>query len=293
MPAAAAAVRDLRLLAAGRGRAPAVRHRSRAAACAGQRPAAGLPHRDPRPGQGAGREERRDRAGRRQGRVRRQRRGRSAAATRTEVVACYRMFISGLLDVTDNLVGRRRPCRRPTWSATTATTPTSSSPRTRAPRRSPTSRTRSRRPTASGSATRSPPAARSATTTRPWASRPAARGRASSGTSASWASTPRPRSSPSSGSATCPATCSATGCCSRGTSGSSPRSTTGTSSSTRTRTRRASFAERERLFALPRSSWDDYDRAAISPGGGVWPRTAKSMPVGAEMRAALGIARRT
>jgi glutamate dehydrogenase len=50
------------------------------------------------------------------------------------------------------------------------------------------------------------------------------------------------------------------------------------------------FAERERLFALPRSSWDDYDRAAISPGGGVWPRTAKSLPVGPEMRAALGIA---
>ncbi|MCW0214734.1 MAG: NAD-glutamate dehydrogenase [Pseudonocardia sp.] len=49
------------------------------------------------------------------------------------------------------------------------------------------------------------------------------------------------------------------------------------------------FAERERLFALPRSSWDDYDRAAISPGGGVWPRSAKSVPVGEEMRAALGL----
>ena len=43
------------------------------------------------------------------------------------------------------------------------------------------------------------------------------------------------------------------------------------------------FAERERLFALPRSSWDDYDRAAISAGGGVWPRTAKSVPIGAEI----------
>ncbi|MDT7660267.1 MAG: glutamate dehydrogenase, partial [Pseudonocardiales bacterium] len=51
-----------------------------------------------------------------------------------------------------------------------------------------------------------------------------------------------------------------------------------------------SFAERERMFALPRSSWDDYDRGAISAGGGVWPRTAKSVPVGPEMRAALGIA---
>ena len=52
----------------------------------------------------------------------------------------------------------------------------------------------------------------------------------------------------------------------------------------------AAFAERERMFALPRSSWDDYDRSLISKGGGVWPRTAKSVPVGAEMRAALGIA---
>src|SRR5439155_22002661 len=39
----------------------------------------------------------------------------------------------------------------------------------------------------------------------------------------------------------------------------------------------ASFAERERLFALPRSSWADYDAALISAGGGVFPRTAKSI----------------
>ncbi|GAA4559193.1 NAD-glutamate dehydrogenase [Pseudonocardia xishanensis] len=50
------------------------------------------------------------------------------------------------------------------------------------------------------------------------------------------------------------------------------------------------FRERERLFALPRSSWEDYDRSLISAGGGVWPRTAKSVPVGPEMRAALGLA---
>ncbi|MGQ0575637.1 MAG: NAD-glutamate dehydrogenase [Pseudonocardia sp.] len=50
-----------------------------------------------------------------------------------------------------------------------------------------------------------------------------------------------------------------------------------------------SHAERARLFALPRSSWDDYDRSLISPGGGVWPRTAKAIPVGPEMRAALGL----
>ena len=49
------------------------------------------------------------------------------------------------------------------------------------------------------------------------------------------------------------------------------------------------FAERERLFALPRSSWADYDKSLISAGGGVWPRTAKSIPVSAEIRSALGI----
>ncbi|KUI32721.1 NAD-glutamate dehydrogenase domain-containing protein [Mycobacterium sp. GA-2829] len=48
--------------------------------------------------------------------------------------------------------------------------------------------------------------------------------------------------------------------------------------------------ERQRLFDLPRSSWDDYDRALISAGGGVWPRTAKTIPVSAQMRTALGIA---
>ena len=51
-----------------------------------------------------------------------------------------------------------------------------------------------------------------------------------------------------------------------------------------------SFVERQRMFALPRSSWDAYDRSLISEGGGVWPRTAKSVPVGAPMRAALGLA---
>ncbi|MGY1707772.1 NAD-glutamate dehydrogenase [Geodermatophilus sp. SYSU D00697] len=50
-----------------------------------------------------------------------------------------------------------------------------------------------------------------------------------------------------------------------------------------------SFAERRRLFDLPRSSWADYDPALISPGGGVWPRTAKAIPVSEPMRAALGL----
>ncbi len=50
-----------------------------------------------------------------------------------------------------------------------------------------------------------------------------------------------------------------------------------------------SFVERQRMFALPRSSWEDYDTALIARGGGVWPRTAKSIPLSAEARAALGI----
>jgi glutamate dehydrogenase len=51
----------------------------------------------------------------------------------------------------------------------------------------------------------------------------------------------------------------------------------------------ASFAERQRLFALPRSSWADYDPALISAGGGVWSRSAKSVPVSAQASAALGL----
>ena len=51
----------------------------------------------------------------------------------------------------------------------------------------------------------------------------------------------------------------------------------------------ASFAERTRMFALPRSSWLNYDRALISPGGGVWRRSAKSVPVSPQARTALGI----
>ncbi|GBD41917.1 NAD-specific glutamate dehydrogenase [bacterium HR39] len=50
-----------------------------------------------------------------------------------------------------------------------------------------------------------------------------------------------------------------------------------------------SFRERRRLFGLPRSSWADYDRSLISPGGGVWPRSAKRIPVSPEAARVLGI----
>ncbi len=51
-----------------------------------------------------------------------------------------------------------------------------------------------------------------------------------------------------------------------------------------------SYAERERMFRLPRSSWDDYDRSLISEGGGIHPRSAKSITLSAQARQVLGIA---
>ncbi|MCX4389831.1 NAD-glutamate dehydrogenase [Micromonospora peucetia] len=51
-----------------------------------------------------------------------------------------------------------------------------------------------------------------------------------------------------------------------------------------------SYAERKRLFDLPRSSWEDYDPKLISAGGGVHPRTAKSVPISAQVREVLGLA---
>jgi len=50
-----------------------------------------------------------------------------------------------------------------------------------------------------------------------------------------------------------------------------------------------SFAERARLFALPRSSWKDYDPAAISEGGGVFDRAAKEVPLSPQARTILGL----
>ncbi len=50
-----------------------------------------------------------------------------------------------------------------------------------------------------------------------------------------------------------------------------------------------SWNERQRMFDLPRSSWDDYNKALISKGGGVYPRTAKEIPVSAEIKALIGL----
>jgi glutamate dehydrogenase len=54
-----------------------------------------------------------------------------------------------------------------------------------------------------------------------------------------------------------------------------------------------SFNERERLFRLPRSSWSDYDEALISEGGGVFARTAKSIPLSPQVQQLLGVEEET
>jgi len=54
-----------------------------------------------------------------------------------------------------------------------------------------------------------------------------------------------------------------------------------------------SFPERKRLFELPRSSWADYDRKLISEGGGVFPRSAKSVPISRQVAVTLGLPKGT
>jgi glutamate dehydrogenase len=49
------------------------------------------------------------------------------------------------------------------------------------------------------------------------------------------------------------------------------------------------FVERERMFTVPRSSWADYDAKLISTGGGIYPRSAKTIDLSAEAAEALGI----
>ncbi|MDO5726397.1 MAG: NAD-glutamate dehydrogenase, partial [Bowdeniella nasicola] len=51
----------------------------------------------------------------------------------------------------------------------------------------------------------------------------------------------------------------------------------------------SSYRERKRLFELPRSSWDDYDRSLISTGGGVFSRSLKTVPITPEIRQVLDL----
>jgi glutamate dehydrogenase len=52
---------------------------------------------------------------------------------------------------------------------------------------------------------------------------------------------------------------------------------------------KVSFTERRRLFALARSSWQDYDKSLISKGGGVYPRSSKAIQLSDEAQALLGV----
>jgi glutamate dehydrogenase len=50
-----------------------------------------------------------------------------------------------------------------------------------------------------------------------------------------------------------------------------------------------SLAERQRLFALPRSSWQDYDKSLISAGGGIFSRQSKSIPLSKALQELLDL----
>jgi glutamate dehydrogenase len=50
-----------------------------------------------------------------------------------------------------------------------------------------------------------------------------------------------------------------------------------------------SYAERKRLFDLPRSSWDDYNKELISEGGGVFARSEKSIKLSDQVQKLLGL----
>ena len=292
---AAAVVRDLGVLAAHRGCASSVRS-DRARRHQILRPPRGLPHRGARAGEDADGEERGDRAGRLEGWLRRQ-----APARRSErpqgaagrgrrvlphvdqrLARPHRQSHRARRGAADGAPERRRP---PRWRRQLSRGGSRQGhgyvlrPRQRYFRRL---RVLARRCVRVGWLGRLRPQGHGY-------HRPRRMGVGEAPLPRARRRTARPPTSPVSVSATCRATCSATACCFHSTSGCSPRSTTGTSSSTPTPTRRSSFVERQRLFDLAGSSWADYDRQLISAGGGVWPRSAKSIPVSPEMAAALGI----
>lgn len=56
---------------------------------------------------------------------------------------------------------------------------------------------------------------------------------------------------------------------------------------------KTSFAERKRMFDLPRSNWTDYDQKLISDGGGIYERSAKSITISEQAKQALGVDKTT
>ena len=172
-----------------------------------------------------------------------------------------------------------RPSRRRRRSAT-ATIPISSSPPTRAPRPSPTSPTRSR--VERGLLARRRLRQRRQPRLRPQGDghhRPRRLGLGPAPLPPKWASTCRRSRSGSSASATCRATCSATACCCRRRSSWSPPSTTATSSSIPIPIRRRAGRSATGCSTCRARAGTITTRKLISKGGGVFPRSQKSIPL--------------
>jgi glutamate dehydrogenase len=196
------------------------------------------------------------------------------------------IFISALLDITDNLKDRRRAARH---CAPRCDRSLSGGRRRQGHRHLLRHRQRACRRARLLARRRLRLGRLGATTTRPWRSPRAAPGMRSKRHFREmdidiarqpfrwWAS------------ATCRATCSATACCARRRSGWSAAFDHRDIFIDPDPDAASSFAERKRLFDLPRSSWQDYDRSKISKGGGVFARSAKAIAVSPEMAALLGI----
>ncbi len=291
-PAAAqAALRDLRLFAARRGRAPALRQGgARRPALVG--PAAGFPHRGAGARQGAAGQERRHRAGGRQGRLR-SRSSLPPASDRqawlAEGTESYRIFIRTLLQLTDNIVGDhvvpppdtvRHDGDDPylVVAADKGTATFSDIANAHLDREGPLARRRLRvrrqpglRPQEDGHHRARRLGGGEASFPRdgrrhPVAARHGRRRRRHVGRRVRQRHAALARRS-----------------------SSSPPSIIATSSSIPTPIRPSSWAERQRLFDLPRSSWQDYDKALISKGGGVFSRCAKSIPLSPRPAPLLGL----
>ena len=207
---------------------------------------------------------------------------------RAEGVACYRQFISGLLDLTDNIVGGaivpppdtvRHDGDDPylvvaadkgTATFSDIANEISADVRLLARRRVRLRWQRRLRPQGDGHhrarrvGERAPPRR------------------------VRLARMPITTSSPSSASATCRATCSATGCCGRRTSSSWPRSTTATSSSTPIPIRRCRSPSASDCSSCRDRVGPTTTPSLLSAGGGVYPRTLKTIALSPEARKRLG-----
>ena len=287
--AAAPDVRDFCVLASGGSGAPARRTGgARRSALVG--PARGFPHRGAGPGEGAdGENAVIVPVGAKGGFVLKQpptkREDRDAGSTR----ACCHHLHPGLLDITDNRGRRRHIVAPPRWSATTATIPIWWSRRIRAPPRFPTSPTAFPPITASGWAMPSPRGLRRLRSQGNGHHRARRLG---------VGQTPFPEMGKDIQTRD-DFTVVGIGDMSGDVFGNGmllsrhPQGAGGLQSPhvfiDPNPDPEASFRERERLFALPRSSWDDYDKSLIVGGGSGIPPPAKSIVLSPETRAALGI----